>query len=164
MTASAPLMFNKKDVRKLFQDKKVIFLGDSIMRDIYKDFIWLYDRGTLISHEKIVDTNDKEANTVQRRLTGTERLVPDTGLLTRGHITLPDQAVLCSVCRARLPRGERVSRDQGPPHPLEVLLPHQVLERPPQAVPAQGEEGGQGPGPHCRPQLPLGHQQVRREL
>ena len=73
--------FNKNDMRKLFRDKKVIFLGDSIIRDIYKDSVWLYQKGSLVPHAKLVDGDDK-AGTVQRSLTHGETLRDGTGQLT----------------------------------------------------------------------------------
>ena len=73
--------FSKNDMRKLFRDKKVIFLGDSIIRDIYKDSVWLYQKGRLVPHAKLVD-GDEKAGTVQRSLTHGETLRDGTGQLT----------------------------------------------------------------------------------
>jgi hypothetical protein len=42
-------IFLKEDVRKHFKGKRVIFLGDSIMRNIYQDFLYLIDKGELPS-------------------------------------------------------------------------------------------------------------------
>jgi len=44
-------IFLKEDVRKHFKGKKVIFLGDSIMRNIYQDFLYLIEKGDLTPHE-----------------------------------------------------------------------------------------------------------------
>ena len=41
----------KEDVRKHFKGKKVIFLGDSIMRNIYQDFLYLIEKGNLTPYE-----------------------------------------------------------------------------------------------------------------
>ena len=83
-----PPQFKNKDVRDLFRDKKVVFLGDSIMREIYKDFVWLHlhrDSG-LISHDKLIsekESNEKGEPTTQSTLCEGERLIPGTGLLTK---------------------------------------------------------------------------------
>ena len=45
------VIFLKEDVRKYFKGKKVIFLGDSIMRNIYQDFLYLIERGDLTPHD-----------------------------------------------------------------------------------------------------------------
>ena len=34
-------IFTKSDVQTLFEKKSVLFLGDSIMRNIYKDLVWM---------------------------------------------------------------------------------------------------------------------------
>lgn len=44
-------IFLKEDVRKHFKGKKVIFLGDSIMRNIYQDFLYLIEKGDLTPYE-----------------------------------------------------------------------------------------------------------------
>jgi len=44
-------IFLKEDVRKHFKGKKVIFLGDSIMRNIYQDFLYLLEKGDLTPHD-----------------------------------------------------------------------------------------------------------------
>ena len=38
-------IFSKFDARKVLKKKKILFLGDSIMRNIYKDLIWLLSEG-----------------------------------------------------------------------------------------------------------------------
>ena len=43
-------VFLREDVRKHFSGKKVIFLGDSIMRNIYQDFLYLLENGDLTPH------------------------------------------------------------------------------------------------------------------
>jgi len=43
-------IFLKEDVRKHFRGKRVMFLGDSIMRNIYQDFVYLLERGDLTPH------------------------------------------------------------------------------------------------------------------
>ena len=43
-------IFLKDDARKLFRGQKVIFLGDSIMRNIYQDFVYLLENGNLTPH------------------------------------------------------------------------------------------------------------------
>jgi len=43
-------IFEKSDLQKLFKGKSILFLGDSIMRNIYKDFIWLSSPDTAQSY------------------------------------------------------------------------------------------------------------------
>ena len=80
----APPQFKTKDVRDLFRDKKVLFLGDSIMREIYKDFVWLHKGcrgGGLISHDLLIfekESNEKGEPTMQSTLCGGECLIPGT--------------------------------------------------------------------------------------
>ena len=45
------VIFLKEDVRKYFKGKKVIFLGDSIMRNIYQDFLYLIEKADLTPHQ-----------------------------------------------------------------------------------------------------------------
>ena len=53
-------IFSKFDARKVLKKKKILFLGDSIMRNVYKDLIWLLSEGNftpqdLLKREKLVD-------------------------------------------------------------------------------------------------------------
>ena len=73
-------MFTKDDVRSLFKNRFVLFLGDSIIRDVYKDFVWLREKGNLIPHEKLREF-DRENKTAQGSLVTSERLMEGTGLL-----------------------------------------------------------------------------------
>ena len=73
-------MFTKYDVRDLFKNRFVLFLGDSIIRDVYKDFVWLREKGNLIPHEKLREF-DRENKTAQGSLVTSERLMEGTGLL-----------------------------------------------------------------------------------
>ena len=73
-------MFTKDDVRDLFKNRFVLFLGDSIIRDVYKDFVWLREKGNLIPHEKLREF-DRENKTAQGSLVTSERLMEGTGLL-----------------------------------------------------------------------------------
>ena len=73
-------MFTKDDVRDLFKNRFVLFLGDSIIRDVYKDFVWLREKGILIPHEKLREF-DRENKTAQGSLVTSERLMEGTGLL-----------------------------------------------------------------------------------
>ena len=43
-------IFLKDDAIKLFKDKSILFIGDSIMRNIYQDFLTLINSGKLTSH------------------------------------------------------------------------------------------------------------------
>jgi len=44
-----------RDLRRIFQNKYVVFLGDSNMRSIYKDFI------SLLQEEKLISDSDRKA-------------------------------------------------------------------------------------------------------
>ena len=73
----------QSDVRKLLENKKVIFLGDSIIRDVYKDMVWLYQKKGLIPYEKLADATDRDERdrpTVQRSLVEGEELKDGTGI------------------------------------------------------------------------------------
>ncbi len=41
-------IFKKQDLLRVFGNKSVLFLGDSIMRSLYKDFVWLSRNDELI--------------------------------------------------------------------------------------------------------------------
>ena len=60
--------------------------------------------------------------------------------------------------RPRLQGGERV-RSEGE-QAGSVLFPDQMLERSPEGVSAESEEGRRSPGSDPDPRLSLGHQQV----
>ena len=40
-------VFLKSDVRSIFKDRKVLFMGDSVLRNLYQDFVYLVEKGTL---------------------------------------------------------------------------------------------------------------------
>ena len=40
-------VFLKADVRSIFKDRKVLFMGDSVLRNLYQDFVYLVEKGTL---------------------------------------------------------------------------------------------------------------------
>jgi len=40
-------VFLKSDVRSIFKDRKVLFMGDSVLRNLYQDFVYLIEKGTL---------------------------------------------------------------------------------------------------------------------
>jgi len=44
-------IFMRKDVREVLYNKKVVFLGDSILRNIYQDFVWLFEHGEFTPHQ-----------------------------------------------------------------------------------------------------------------
>lgn len=44
-----------RDLRRIFQNKYVVFLGDSNMRSIYKDFI------QLLQEDKLLNDSDRKA-------------------------------------------------------------------------------------------------------
>ena len=44
-----------RDLRRIFQNKYVVFLGDSNMRSIYKDFI------CLLQENKVMNDSDRKA-------------------------------------------------------------------------------------------------------
>ena len=72
-------VFLKEDVRKHFRGKKVIFLGDSIMRNIYQDFVYLLEKGDLTPHGLL----RKKGEQIQS-FEGDE-LLPGTGVRTTGR-------------------------------------------------------------------------------
>jgi len=72
-------IFLKEDVRKHFKGKKVMFLGDSIMRNIYQDFVYLLEKGDLTPHSML------RKKGVQIESFEGDRLLPGTGELTSGR-------------------------------------------------------------------------------
>jgi hypothetical protein len=72
-------IFLKEDVRKHFRGKKVIFLGDSIMRNIYQDFLFLLEKGDLTPHSLL-----RKKGTQIPSFEG-DYLVKGTGELTPGR-------------------------------------------------------------------------------
>ena len=45
-------IFTLSDARKILSGKNVVFLGDSIMRNIYQDFVTLLYAGQLTKHKE----------------------------------------------------------------------------------------------------------------
>ena len=72
-------IFLKEDVRKHFRGKKVIFLGDSIMRNIYQDFLYLLEKGDLTPHSLL-----RKKGTQIESFEG-DYLLEGTGELTAGR-------------------------------------------------------------------------------
>ena len=62
------------------------------------------------------------------------------------------------MSRPKLQGGERV-RSEGE-EAGSVLFPHQMLERSPEGVSAESQEGRRRPGPDPDAQLSVGHKQV----
>ena len=48
-------IFQRSDVRNVLLNKKVVFLGDSILRNIYQDLVWLFEHGDFTPHRTLVD-------------------------------------------------------------------------------------------------------------
>ena len=48
-------VFEKEDARKILKGKTILFLGDSIMRNMYKDLIWLVQDGTFLDQSYMAD-------------------------------------------------------------------------------------------------------------
>jgi len=71
-------IFLKEDVRKHFRGKTVMFLGDSIMRNIYQDFVYLLERGDLTPHSLLRKKGEQIPS-----FEG-DMLMEGTGKLTRG--------------------------------------------------------------------------------
>ncbi|KAI5707194.1 hypothetical protein M8J76_009791 [Diaphorina citri] len=46
-------LYSKSDMENLLEGKHVLILGDSNMRALYKDLVWLICKGTLITHESL---------------------------------------------------------------------------------------------------------------
>jgi len=72
-------VFISQDVRKIMRGKKVLFLGDSILRNIYQDLLWIMEKGTLTPAELL-----KKKGTMIERFCG-DKLVPGTGNLITGR-------------------------------------------------------------------------------
>lgn len=72
-------IFLKNDVRRVFKGKSVLFMGDSILRNIYQDFLWLMEKGTLTPAEML-----KKKGEDMKSFCG-DRLIPGTGEKTAGR-------------------------------------------------------------------------------
>ena len=72
-------IFGKEDIRKLFRGKKVLFVGDSIMRNIYQDFIFMIEKGDL-TPQSLLRKKGKQIPSFEG-----DQLVKDTGELTPGR-------------------------------------------------------------------------------
>lgn len=48
-------LIGTRDLRRIFQNKYVVFMGDSNMRSIYKDMIYL------IQEDKLMNDSDRKA-------------------------------------------------------------------------------------------------------
>jgi len=48
-------VFEKEDAREILKGKTILFLGDSILRNIYKDLIWLIQDGTFLDQSYMAD-------------------------------------------------------------------------------------------------------------
>ena len=72
-------IFLKEDVRKHFRGKKVMFLGDSIMRNIYQDFLYLLEKGDMTPHSLLRKKGEQIPS-----FEG-DKLVEGTGVLTTGR-------------------------------------------------------------------------------
>ena len=54
-------VFLKADVRAIFKDRKVLFMGDSVLRNLYQDFVYLVEEGTLTPNKLL----KKKGNQIQ---------------------------------------------------------------------------------------------------
>jgi len=72
-------IFCQSDVRNIMKDKSVLFLGDSIMRNIYQDFITLYQKGCLTSHKDLKLKGERMPSYYG------DKLMPNTGKLITGR-------------------------------------------------------------------------------
>jgi hypothetical protein len=52
---------SNRDLRRIFQNKYVVFMGDSNMRSIYKDFILLLQENRLMSDPERKAGGNKES-------------------------------------------------------------------------------------------------------
>ena len=44
-------VFTREDMRRVLGGMQVLFLGDSVLRNLYQDFVWLAEKGTLTPNE-----------------------------------------------------------------------------------------------------------------
>ena len=71
--------FLKEDMKKIFHKKKILFLGDSIMRNIYQDFIYMIEKGNLTPHYLLKKKGEQIPSFVG------DSLLYGTGILTTGR-------------------------------------------------------------------------------
>ena len=44
-------VFTREDVRRVLGGRQVLLLGDSVLRNLYQDLVWLAEKGTLTPNE-----------------------------------------------------------------------------------------------------------------
>ena len=104
-------IFLKEDVRKHFRGKKVMFLGDSIMRNIYQDFLYLLEKGDMTPHSLLRKKGEQIPS-----FEG-DQLVDGTGVLTTGR----------NYKEIREYRGQRLQGTYGRLHVSQLFLPYSVF-------------------------------------
>lgn len=72
-------IFLQEDAKRFFRGKKVIFLGSSVMRNIYQDFLYLLEKGELTPNSLL-----KKKGVQIQSFVG-DQLVAGTGELMRGR-------------------------------------------------------------------------------
>ena len=76
-------IFLRDDALKVLKGKQVIFIGDSIQRNIYQDLVTLLCKGSVTSHEIL----KKKGEMIPEYLG--DKLVNNTGQLTSGDKQIP---------------------------------------------------------------------------
>jgi len=72
-------IFFKEDMKRIFHRRKILFLGDSIMRNIYQDFIYMIEKGDLTPHYLLRKKGEQIPSFVG------DCLLYGTGILTAGR-------------------------------------------------------------------------------
>ena len=74
-------VFLKGDVRMIFKGKKVLFLGDSVLRNLYQDFVYILEKGSLTPNALL----KKKGTQIESGMFPGDSLVPGTGNLESGR-------------------------------------------------------------------------------
>ena len=74
-------VFLKGDARAILNGRKVLFLGDSILRNLYQDLVYLLEKGSLTPHALL----KKKGVQVEEGMFPGDSLVQGTGHLTTGR-------------------------------------------------------------------------------
>jgi hypothetical protein len=73
-------IFLKEDANKILKGRKILFLGDSIMRNLYQDFVYLLQFGELVPHTEL----RKKGEQMPSFAPG-DKLVEGTGVICTGR-------------------------------------------------------------------------------
>lgn len=129
-------VFTKGDARAALAGRRLLFMGDSILRNLYQDLVHLLEAGTLTPNSLL---KKKGVQVEAGELPG-DRLVPGTGHILPGR----DYQEVNTSLQATHPPGPRVPEHRQGGHQGHLQLPLPLL-RPRSEAPGEQGRGGQVP-------------------